>query len=183
MWIKHTLLAVLPASIAVFMFAGCTGRADPSAYPTPILQITALDPVDSPITSPTPEIIRSTQTPQQSTALGLEHLIPDKLVSKVVEELAKQISLDPKEISLVEATPTNWFDSSLGCPQPGIEDSQVLIRGFRLVLEAKGRRYEYHTGDDEFILCEKNQVFIDPVPVMPIAPHGKPPKCQWTQCP
>jgi hypothetical protein len=185
MFIKHTLLVSSFVLIAMIFPAGCVQRIGPTGNPAPILQKTPQDTGYSTVTSPAPQTTQSAQTlPVLPTVPGSEDLSADLLVTKIIDNLAGRISLDPEKVSVVEATSVNWPDTSLGCPQPGIEYAQVLTPGFRIVLEARGERYEYHTGrDDQFILCSQDASLIEPIPVMPVAPHGKPPKCMWTPCP
>lgn len=49
-----------------------------------------------------------------------------------------------------------WSEASLGCPQPGMLDAQVITPGFLVVLEATGEQYKYHTDVGRLVLlCEK----------------------------
>ena len=48
-----------------------------------------------------------------------------------------------------------WRDGSIGCPEPGMNYTQALVPGIRVVLELDGARYEYHAGGARSIfLCE-----------------------------
>jgi hypothetical protein len=47
-----------------------------------------------------------------------------------------------------------WPDRSLGCPKPGVGYAQVITPGLLIVVQARGRSFEYHTDDDEVTLCE-----------------------------
>jgi hypothetical protein len=93
------------------------------------------------------------------------------------EDLARRLGLAPKAIRLVSVKAVEWSDASLGCPQPGMMYAQVITPGFRVVLEVKRQKYEYHTDAGRFVvLCGANGLSIDPVPLMPVAPHGIPGK-------
>ena len=72
-----------------------------------------------------------------------------------MNDLAKRLGIDPGEISVVSAEEVTWSDASIGCPKPGMMYAQVLTPGSRIVLEANGKRYEYHAaaGKTPF-LCE-----------------------------
>ena len=49
-----------------------------------------------------------------------------------------------------------WKDGSLGCAERGSMYTQALVDGQRIVLEADGSRYEYHSGaDGSPFLCEE----------------------------
>lgn len=78
------------------------------------------------------------------------------LVKAVVADLARRLNLPPEQIRVVQVEEKMWPDSSLGCPQPGQMYLQVITPGYRILLEAAGRQYDYHTGSEShFILCEK----------------------------
>jgi hypothetical protein len=59
--------------------------------------------------------------------------------------LAQQAGLDATQIAVTAFEEVEWNDSSLGCPKPGQVYMQVITPGYRVVLEAQGQRYEYHT--------------------------------------
>lgn len=72
------------------------------------------------------------------------------------EDLAQRLGLAPEAIRLVSVEAVEWSDTSLGCPQPGMMYAQVITPGFRVVLEAEGKRYEYHTDRGRVVvLCEE----------------------------
>jgi hypothetical protein len=68
------------------------------------------------------------------------------VVAEAVRDLTRRLGVDPAEIIVVSAEEVTWRDGSLGCPRPGMLYPQVLTNGSRVVLEAQGRRYEYHAG-------------------------------------
>jgi hypothetical protein len=49
------------------------------------------------------------------------------------------------EIAYISTEYTEWSDSSLGNPREGESYAQVITPGFKIVLEAGGTQYEYHT--------------------------------------
>lgn len=91
------------------------------------------------------------------------------LVDKAVSDLAQRLSIPATQIQLVEATPVVWPDSSLGCPQPGMEYLQVPEDGLLIRLQAGNQTYEYHSGGirDPF-LCEKTGKDPNPPPQIDI---------------
>lgn len=74
-----------------------------------------------------------------------------------VAALAKQLSISPAAITVRSVESVDWPDASLGCPQPGMMYAQVITPGYRVILEAKGKRYEYHAGTSNVILCNKGK--------------------------
>jgi hypothetical protein len=75
------------------------------------------------------------------------------LVAAAVDDLAGRLGLGPADVNVVAARAVTWGDSSLGCPQPGMQYLQRLVDGTLVVLKAGGRTYEYHGGDPLF-LCD-----------------------------
>jgi hypothetical protein len=77
------------------------------------------------------------------------------IVAEVRRDLAERVGISPDLVSVVLVAAVEWPDASLGCPQPGMEYAQVITPGFRVVLEAEGEEYVYHTGEDRFVLCKQ----------------------------
>ncbi|MBI3361134.1 MAG: hypothetical protein HY023_08490, partial [Chloroflexi bacterium] len=46
-----------------------------------------------------------------------------------------------------------WPDTSMGCPEAGKLYSQIIVEGYRIVLESGGKKYAYHTSQENFVLC------------------------------
>lgn len=74
--------------------------------------------------------------------------VVERLIQRAKEDLAawRRVRVDEIQVAQVEAV--TWPDSSLGCPKPGYMYAQVLTPGYRIVLSAQGRTYEYHTASD-----------------------------------
>ena len=83
--------------------------------------------------------------------------ISQRLIEKAKADLAQRLSISAPQISLVEVAQVEWSDSSLGCPQPGMDYLQVITPGYLIRLEAAGQEYEYHSNRDTyFVLCENS---------------------------
>jgi hypothetical protein len=127
------------------------------------------DPVAEPLSTSVPvsptqgdsQMIPSLPVPADA---GLQNLI-----DKAMADLAKRLSIPAVQITLVEATPVIWPDSSLGCPQPGNEYLQVPEDGLLIRLQAGEQIYEYHSGGfrDPF-LCIKTDKDPNPPPQIDI---------------
>ncbi|MCE5240280.1 hypothetical protein LLH23_17590 [bacterium] len=66
-------------------------------------------------------------------------------VQKAIERLAKVADVTVADIEVVSCEGVEWPDTSLGAPRPGHFYAQVITGGYKIVLLAQGRRYEYHT--------------------------------------
>ncbi len=119
---------------------------------------------DLPLSSPTGDNTQMDPSLPTPSASGLEGLI-----EKAREDLAHRLSISPDQISLVEATEVVWPDSSIGCPQPGMEYLQVPEDGALIILRAEGNLYEYHSGGRRgLFLCEKKYKNSSPPPQIDI---------------
>jgi hypothetical protein len=59
--------------------------------------------------------------------------------------LAAEQHLDPATVRVLALEPMEWPDGCLGAARPGEICTQAVSPGYRVVLEAGGRRYHYHT--------------------------------------
>ena len=64
-----------------------------------------------------------------------------------IKDLAAKLAIPADYIKVLESGTATWPDTSLGMPEPGQMYAQMLTEGFRIVLEAGGKRYEYHFGN------------------------------------
>lgn len=69
-----------------------------------------------------------------------------KLIAEARSDLAKRLSVPADEVSLVRSRAVVWANASLGCPEPGMAYAEVLTPGYLIVLRARDREYEYHSG-------------------------------------
>lgn len=102
----------------------------------------------------------ATPKPQESEpSRDLEDLLIEPGIESQVEEamvdLARRLDISVGLIQVLRAESITWPDTSLGCPQPGVQTIQTPQDGVRIVLYALGASYEYHSGDGETLfLCE-----------------------------
>jgi hypothetical protein len=91
------------------------------------------------------------------------------MVTTARADLALRLGVSEEEILLQSVEPVEWSNSSLGCPQPGMMYAQVKTPGYRVVLEAEGKTYEYHTdAGRRVILCGEDG--LPSLPVLPVDP-------------
>jgi hypothetical protein len=90
-------------------------------------------------------------------------VLPNDLLTRLIDDLALRSSSDPAAISLVGAEAVIWNDGSLGCPQPGVAYPQVQIEGYRVLLRIGDRDYDYRVGRrGSFVLCEQGRPVRSP---------------------
>jgi hypothetical protein len=110
--------------------------------------------------SPTEGDTQMTPSQPPPTDPGLQSLI-----EKAKEDVAQRMSISVTQINLVEFTEVEWSDSSLGCPQAGMDYLQVITPGYLILLEANAQSYEYHSNRDTyFVYCENQNPPIIPKP-------------------
>jgi hypothetical protein len=87
------------------------------------------------------------------------------LIEKAKEDLAQRLAISVTQINLVEVAEVEWSDSSLGCPQAGMDYLQVITPGHLIRLEVNAQLYEYHSNRDTyFVYCENQNPPIIPKP-------------------
>ncbi|MFF1823629.1 hypothetical protein ACFVWG_40375 [Kribbella sp. NPDC058245] len=79
-------------------------------------------------------------------------------VEQATADLVTKLGVQAAGVKVVSAEEVTWSDGSLGCPEQGMRYTQALVNGMRIVLEADGKRYEYHSGGSRApFLCENPQ--------------------------
>lgn len=71
-------------------------------------------------------------------------------------DLARRLGVSVDDVTVVSVEAVRWTDAALGCPEPGKVYAQVLVDGYRLVLDCAGRRYEYRSDGRRVRLCERD---------------------------
>lgn len=80
----------------------------------------------------------------------------DVIVEPVRADVATRAGVDPTAVEVVTAEAVEWSDGSLGCPQPGMVYTQAIVSGWRVVVRAGGRDFDYRvTGPGQFRLCDR----------------------------
>lgn len=77
------------------------------------------------------------------------------LISLAKADLVKKIGVKESLIKVSSSLDKDWPDTSLGCPKPGMVYAQVITPGYLITLEAKAKKYFYHTDLEKVISCAK----------------------------
>jgi hypothetical protein len=87
-----------------------------------------------------------------------------EVVRSARADAARLIGLPADEFEVVSAEPVTWRDGSLGCPQPGRLYTMALVPGYRVLLRAQGRQFDYHAGArGGLLLCPEGRA-VAPLP-------------------
>jgi hypothetical protein len=62
------------------------------------------------------------------------------------QDLAQKLNIPVDEITIVSVEEVEWPDGCLGVYVEGIMCIQMITPGYRVILEANGELYEYHTN-------------------------------------
>lgn len=90
----------------------------------------------------------------QPTAPAAGGEAPQELVEQMIDDLAAKLGIERQSITVISTEAITWNDGSLGCPKPGEFYTQALVPGYRVMLEANGKRYNYHASEQGyFFLC------------------------------
>jgi hypothetical protein len=67
-------------------------------------------------------------------------------VQKSVKDLSTRISIPVDQIQVVTYENVEWPDGCLGIQKLGVMCTEVIVPGYRVILNANGMAYEYHTN-------------------------------------
>jgi hypothetical protein len=68
------------------------------------------------------------------------------MVESALDDAARRTGLQRTQLTVILAERVTWSDGSIGCPQPGMGDTQALVPGFRIRIDARGEILDYHAG-------------------------------------
>ena len=99
-----------------------------------------------------PEAVVPSVTPETEGDAGA----PEPVAAAALAVLAESVGASETGFSLDSATPEQWSDASLGCPQEGFGYAQVVTLGYRLLFSYEGAVYAVHTNVDgsHAVVCE-----------------------------
>ena len=97
-----------------------------------------------------------------ATALLLSHTQAETLdeheaVARAKTSVHDERGVAEDRLETYQVFSTQWSDSSLGCPRPGMAYLPVMTRGYRIFLrdrEEPSRLYEVHVGPTAAVVCE-----------------------------
>ena len=84
--------------------------------------------------------------------------VPQAILESILKEAAAQAKVDRDQLVIARAQSVVWSDGSLGCPEPGMMYTQMLVNGYWIVVEAAGKQYDFRVGSGgSFRLCPPGQ--------------------------
>ena len=79
----------------------------------------------------------------------LDDFKKESILIKTRKDFQEKTGIPNNEIKIITVKSAVWANSALGCPERGKVYNENKVKGFRIILEARGRQYTYHTDDDE----------------------------------
>ena len=163
--VRRKPLTFLLIGLAIGLaLTGCTGQpASPPAPPTRAPQPaplptraplpTVLSPL-SPLPTPVKVLALPTSLPGSRAVQPGADPIALQETNAAIDDLSKRTGIPKSDIKVVSVEAVQWPDTSLGCPQPDRMYAQVVTPGYRIVLEAGGKTYDYHSAGAGVGLCQ-----------------------------
>lgn len=85
------------------------------------------------------------------------------IVDAAIRNASARLNVDSSAIEIVSADPVTWSDGSLGCPAEGMQYTQALVPGYRVMLRAAGQMLDYHAAANGHVaLCPPGRA-LDPI--------------------
>ena len=154
------------AGVAVALaLAGCAGADNPPAPTLTLIPATATPTLTPAAPTPTPQTLTSPEDLQPTRPAGTVEPVSSgaplletdpvaaELAALAQRLLAEQANLPVRRVRVVDVQAVVWPDTSLGCPQPDQGYAQVLVPGYRIVVEAAGEQVIFHTDFDRALPC------------------------------
>lgn len=73
------------------------------------------------------------------------------------QTVARALGIDPAVARVVSSEPRDFPDASLDCRQPGSAYAQVITPGFRVLVEASGRRFDVRVAGTDGHICYRRK--------------------------
>jgi hypothetical protein len=70
------------------------------------------------------------------------------------ETLARELGVEGDALAVRKVEAVEWPDTSLGCPEKEMSYAQMIVPGYRVVLEHKGRVHHVHIGSGRAVRCK-----------------------------
>jgi len=84
--------------------------------------------------------------------------VPQAILEAILKEVAALAQVGPDQVAIAHAESVVWSDGSLGCSEPGMAYTQALVKGYWVIVEAAGKKYDFRVGSGgTFRLCPPGQ--------------------------
>jgi hypothetical protein len=73
------------------------------------------------------------------------------------QTVARALGIDPAGVRVISSEPRDFPDASLDCRQPDTAYAQVITPGFRVLVEASGRRFDVRVAGTAGSICYRRK--------------------------
>jgi hypothetical protein len=109
------------------------------------------------------ELIMAVEPTAPAGDVAMAPAVLADLTRAAIEDAAQRTSVRVADVTVLSAESVTWPDGSLGCPQPGMNYTQALVPGYRILVQAGGQVLRYHAGTRGAVkFCPEGQA-VDPV--------------------
>lgn len=78
-------------------------------------------------------------------------------VDAATQAAVTHLGVSPDQLQVRQVQAQQWPDSSLGCPEPGQQYSQIVTPGFLVMITSGPHELEYHTDmRSRVVLCRES---------------------------
>lgn len=150
--LQNRKVIVILVIISALMLSACAvggfGVPGDVVLPTDTPQPTTI-PSPEPTAIPTLELVVPADEilPQGGVQVGDGGGL-ERLLERAKEDIVQVARTSTDQVTVVSTEQVEWSNASLGCPQPDMMYAQVITPGYRIILEANGQTYQYHSGLD-----------------------------------
>lgn len=178
---RKTILILL---VLISLLAACAQTTTPGSNPLP----SSTPPEPTQNTPPTTVPTQGSPNPSPSetpTKIPVD-LTPAQLAA--VQAVSTKYKVPVDEITVISSEAVTWDNGCLGVVIPGVLCTDIITPGFRIFMEAKGQRYEFHTNQDgtsvidaaqqlallKFVVRDASNTIVLVDPSIPLGPTYNP---------
>lgn len=152
-------LRALIGLLGLLAVAACAPQPVPTVLPTQPLPPTLI-PTQAP-SAATDDSLSAPSDLVTPTAPESSLLIPaaaQPLIQHAIDDLDQRLSVDADQIQIVRLESVTWSSPDLGCVVETAATPTTPVAGYRIVLSASDKLYEYHTDTSEVRACAQEGV-------------------------
>lgn len=81
-------------------------------------------------------------------------------VTAAMTALSQTLKLPPGQITVISTEAVDWPDGCLGIQKVGVMCTQMIVPGYKIILEVNSEQYEFHTNKDGSEVVQVNDLAI-----------------------
>ncbi len=132
---------IITLFIAMSILSACAQPTTSGTYPPPVA--IPVTPTNIAVyVGPTPVATEIQSTP------SVPQVDEKSAEQAAIQTLAKTYNIASDQVTVVSTEPVTWPNGCLGVVIPGVMCTNIVTPGYRVILQAKGQQYEFHTNQD-----------------------------------